>query len=73
MKLFIMQFFQAPTAPPLLGSNILLSTVFKHPQTMFLSCVRDQVSHPNKSGGENIVLCILILKLLERKREHKRL
>jgi len=56
------------------GSNILLSTLF--PNTLILRSsisVSDIVSHPYKTTGKIIVLCILVLILLDRKYEDKRL
>jgi len=45
----------------LLGSDILLSTLFSDPLSLFNSLsLRDQVSHTYKATGEIIVLYILI-------------
>ena len=54
-------FLHSPVTLSLLGSNILLSTLFSN--TLSLHCslnVSDQVAHPHKTKGKIIVLYILI-------------
>jgi hypothetical protein len=53
----------SPATSSLLGQNIL-NNLFSNTLN-----VRDQVSHPYKTTGEIMVLCILIFKFLERRRE----
>jgi hypothetical protein len=48
-------FLQPPVTSSLLGQNILLGNLFSNTLNM-----RDQVSHPRKTTGTTIVLCILI-------------
>jgi hypothetical protein len=62
MKLPIVQLSPSPVTSSLLGPNILL----------FLN-VRDQVSHPYKTTGRIMVLCILTFTFLESRREDRRL
>ena len=66
-------FLHSPGASSLLGPNILLSTLFLNTLSLhsFLN-VRDQASHPYKTIGKIIVLCILIFKFLDSKLEDKR-
>jgi hypothetical protein len=47
MKLLIMQFLHPPVASSLLGSNILLSTLFLYTLNV--------ISHPYKGTGKSIV------------------
>jgi hypothetical protein len=48
----------------LLGPNILLNVLFRYTLSLRSSPkVSDQVSHPYKTTGKIIVLCILIVKL----------
>jgi hypothetical protein len=47
---------------PLFGPNILLSTLFSNALSLCSSLnVRDQLSHPYRTAGKIIVLCILII------------
>ena len=63
----------SPVTSSLLGPNILLNTMFSNTPS-FLSSrnVSDQVSHPYKTTGKIIVLCILIFKFLDSNLEDKR-
>jgi len=56
----------------LIGPNILLSALFFSTLNLcpFLS-VRDQVSHPYKTGGRIMVFYVLIFKFLRRRGEDK--
>ena len=65
---------QYPPFPPvtssLLGPNILLNTMFSYTLNFLSSrSVSDQVSHPYKTTGKIIVLCILIFKFLDPLKE----
>ena len=52
-------FLHSPVTSSLLGPNILLSTLFSNTLSLRSSLiVRDQVSHPYKSTGKIIILCI---------------
>jgi len=54
-------FLHSPVPLPLLGPNILLSTLFSNTLSLHSSLnVSDQVSHPYKTTGKIIVLYILI-------------
>jgi hypothetical protein len=57
----------SPVTSSLLGPNILLNTMFSNTLS-FLSSrnFSDQVSHPQKTTDEIIVLYILILKFLDK-------
>jgi hypothetical protein len=58
----------------LLGPTILLRTLFSN--TFSLCCslnVRDQVSHPYKTTGRIMVLCILTFTFLDSRRKDKSL
>jgi hypothetical protein len=61
---------QPPAISSVLGPDILLSTVFSDffNLSSYFS-VRDQVSQRYKTAGKTVVLCILILKFLDSKRE----
>jgi hypothetical protein len=50
---------QPPTTSFLLGSDVSLKNLLSNSD-------RDQVSHPYKTTGKIIVLCIVIFKNLER-------
>ena len=57
---------------PILGPNILLITLFSNTLSLCFSLsVTDQVSHPYKTTGKIIVLCILIFIFLGSKLEYK--
>jgi hypothetical protein len=54
-------FLQPPVTSSLLGPNILLSTLFSNALSLGSSLnVKDQVSHPYRTTGKNIVLYILL-------------
>ena len=57
----------------LLGANIFFSTLFLNTLNLrsFLN-MNDQVSHPYKTTGKILVLCILVFLLLVMKLEEKR-
>ena len=63
----------SPVTSSLLRPNILLNTIFSN-NLSFLSSrnVSDHVSHPYKTTGKIIVLCILIFKFLDSNLEDKR-
>ena len=66
-------FLHSPVISPFLGPNILLSTLFSNTLSLCSSfIVSDQVSHPYKTTGKILVLCILIFKFLNNKLEDKR-
>ena len=61
----------SPVTSSLLGSNILLSTLFSKTLSLrFSDNVSDQVSHPYKTTGK--ILCILVFALLDGKLEDER-
>jgi len=56
-------FLHSPVTSFLLGPNILLSTLFSNTLSLRSTLiVSDQVSHPYKTIGKIIVLCILVFK-----------
>ena len=62
----------SPVTSPLLGSNILLSTLFSKTLSLLSSLnVSDQVSQPHKTTGMIIGLYILIFTLSDGKLEEK--
>jgi hypothetical protein len=66
-------FFHYLVTSSLLGPNILLNTVFSNTLCLLSSLhISDQVSHPYKTIGKIIFLCILIFKCLDSNREDKR-
>jgi hypothetical protein len=53
--------------------NILLTTLFSNTLSLYTSLnVRHQVSHPYKTTGRIMVLCILTFTFLDSRREDKR-
>jgi hypothetical protein len=61
-----------PATSSHLGLNSLFSTLFSNALSLCSSLsVRDQLAHPYKTTGK--IVCILIIKLLERSCEDKRL
>jgi predicted branched-subunit amino acid permease len=57
----------------LLGPNILLSTLFLNTLSLCYSLnVRDQFSHPYKTTGRIVVLCILTFMILDSRQEDKK-
>ena len=66
-------FLHFPITSLLLGTNILLSTVFSNTLSLHSSInVSDQVSHPYKTTGKIMVLYILICIFLASKLEGKK-
>jgi hypothetical protein len=66
-------FLYSPVTPSLLGSNILLSTIFSNTLSLRSSLnVSNQVSHPYKTTGKIIVLYTVILIFLDSGLEDKR-
>jgi hypothetical protein len=65
-----MQSSPASTTSSLLDPNILLSTLFSNTLNLSPSLsVGHKVSHPYKTTHRIVVLCILIFKFLEKRRE----
>ena len=66
-------FLHYPVTLYLLGPNILHNTLFSNTLRLRPSLnVSDQVSHPYKTTGKIIILCILIFKFLVSKLEDKK-
>jgi hypothetical protein len=64
MKLLIMQFSPTSCHFIFFGPNILFNTLFSNTLSLCSSLnVRDQVTHPYKTRGKNIVLYIPIFTL----------
>jgi hypothetical protein len=57
----ICSFLYFPATSSLLGSHIFLSNLFSHSLSLHsLVIVSDHVSHPHRTTGKIIILCILI-------------
>jgi len=71
--ILLCSFLHFPVTSSLLGPNILLSKLFSNILSLrsFLN-VRDHVSHPYKTTGNIIVLCIFIFTFLNSRLEDKR-
>ena len=66
-------FLHSPVTSSLLGSNILLNTIFSNTLSVRSSLnVSDQISHPYKTTAKIIVLYILISKFLNNELKEKR-
>jgi len=63
----------SPVTSSLSGPNILLNTLFSNTLSLRSSpSVSDQVPHPCKTTGKNIVLYILIFEFLDNELEGQR-
>jgi phosphate starvation-inducible membrane PsiE len=66
-------FLHSPVTLSLLVTNILFNNLFSNTLSLHSSLnVSEQVSHPYKTIGKIIVLCIFIFKFLDSKLEDKR-
>ena len=67
------KFIHYPVTPSLLDPNTLLNTLFSNTLSLrsFLN-VSDQVSHPYRTTGRILILCILIFKFLDSNLDDKR-
>jgi hypothetical protein len=66
-------FLYSPVTSSLLDPNILLNTLFSNTLNLRSSLnVSDQVSHPYKTTGKIIALCILFFICLKSKLNDKR-
>jgi len=73
MTLFYVFFFRPHDTSSLLGPNILLSILSSNTLSLcYILSVRDQVSHPYRTTGSIIILCIFVFMLLDRRRENWR-
>jgi hypothetical protein len=71
-ELSLYNFLQPPMISCPLAPSILFSTLFSNASKLCPSLnVRDQVLHSHKITGKSIVLYILILTLLDSRREDK--
>jgi hypothetical protein len=67
---WLCSFPQSPIISSHFGPNILLSTLFSNTLSLCSSLnVKDQASHPCKTTGKIIILCILIFTFLDNRRE----
>jgi hypothetical protein len=65
-------YLHSPVTSSLLGPNILLNALFSYTLSLSSSLyVSDQVSHPYKTSGKTIILCILIFTFLDSNLEDK--
>jgi small basic protein len=65
-------FLQPPVTSSVFGPNIHVSSLFSNILSVCSSLdIRDQVSHPYRTAGKIIVLCIQIFKFLDSRREDK--
>ena len=58
-------FLHPPLTLSVLGTNILLNTLFSNTLSLRSSLVSDQVSHPHKTTGKIIVLYTVIFQFLD--------
>ena len=67
-------FIHFPVTSFLLGPNILLKTLFSNTLSLRSSLnVSNHVSHPYRTTGKNIVLCILTFIFIDSKLEDRRI